>query len=138
MTCAFRHPHYLGGSSSIFFIFVVFVARILRAGFDIVFERDAEGRLYDAKVRARLCCCRLPACFFTFVDFRMRDVSKDRDGSLWERYSVLFGRPQDSYWLERVLDADGRRTAYMAHVVEEVQERCLALPPPGARRTRSR
>mmetsp|Transcript_53230 Transcript_53230/g.173102 ORF Transcript_53230/g.173102 Transcript_53230/m.173102 type:complete len:293 (-) Transcript_53230:141-1019(-) len=105
-------------------VLIRIVFAFVRCGYDFEFELDEQGRLREALVIGSVLCFRIPKFF---MQFGMTDVSPNRDGSLWERWSILFGRVETSYWVERVLDENGLKTRFFPHVLAEVPERCLGI-----------
>jgi len=96
-------------------------SRLLRYRYEFRFNED----LSVASIKIKLLCLTVPSWL---AEFNMTDVSHAADGSLWERWSVLFGVPLESYWAERVVDSSGTPTKYFRHVVEETPELCMAWP----------
>lgn len=98
--------------------------RLSRCRLEFHFKEDEAGSVREATIRVRLAFVTAPKML---VHAGMTDVSKEKDGSLWEQWTLVMGRRRPSYWLQRVLDEQGAETTYMQHVREEVPRRCLCL-----------
>lgn len=99
-----------------------FVVLVLAKLFCYRYEMRFSEDLCDCSILMKLWCATLPPCL---AAYNMTDVSREKDGSLWERWNVACGRPVFSYWAEKVVDAGGNRTEYFAHVLAEAPEKCF-------------
>jgi len=96
---------------------LMFGSKVIGYRYKFSFNED----LTEADIGLYIFCVRMPAFFVTF---RMTDVSALQDGSLWERWTTIFGQPQKSYWAEKVVNGDGTKTPYWSHVLDEVAAEC--------------
>jgi hypothetical protein len=105
-------------------VVLLVLVRLLRYRYTFSFTTDASGRLSEAEIRLKIFCITVPGCL---MRYGMTDVSANRDGSLWERWSILFGIPFRSYWVERVVDEQGSELPYFENVKKEVPVKCLCI-----------
>lgn len=98
--------------------------KLLRYRYRFDFKTEASGKLTEATCRLQLFCLTVPT---SLLHFGMTDVSEARDGSLWERWTLLLGMPIFSYWLERIMDSQGNQTKYWEHVQNEVPDQCICI-----------
>jgi len=103
---------------------VLLLVRVLRYRYQFRATKDERGRVTDMRVKLTIFCCSIPDFF---MKWGMTDVSKEKDGSLWERWNFMFGIPFPSYWCEKVVDKDGQKTSYFHHVLQEVPEGCICI-----------
>lgn len=106
-----------------FAVFYLALAKMVRLSYVYHFKTE-DGKLVDATISVKTCCMALPLSMF--VRFGITDVSAEKDGSLWERWTVFCGVPLRSYWVERVLAA-GEQTAYFPHLVAEVPAESIVI-----------
>merc|ERR1719373_91821 len=99
--------------------------KLIRYRYRFDFKEDEAGKLTAADIYLQIFCITVPK---SIVHFGMTDVSQNKDGSLWERWSLFLGFVGKSYWAERVLDAAGQETSYMEHVKSEVPAKCISSP----------
>jgi len=88
------------------------------------YEFHFDTELKSCSIVPKVLCFTIPSEFFSL---NMTDVSKNQDGSLWERWNLGLGKPIKSYWAEKVVDGARQRTPYYAHVTAEVANPCYAI-----------
>lgn len=92
----------------------------------VVQFRDAEavGQPDEVMVHLKVWGLAIPK---TLLSHAMRDVSREKDGSLWKIQRAVLGHRLAPYWAERVVDARNADTAYLWNVWREVPCTCLFL-----------
>lgn len=103
---------------------IMLCIRIFCCRYEISFDDSETAELTCARIIPKFWCFSIPACV---AAFRLIDVSAKQDGSLWERWSLIMGRPMSSYWAERVVDANIAETPFFQHLLDEVPRRCLSF-----------
>lgn len=103
-------------------VLLLTILPLIRYGYKFTFKADATGALTEASICVNVFGCTIPKAF---IHFGMCDVSKNKDGSVWERWSTIMGRRFPNYCTVRVLDSLGCETSHMRQVEREVPATCL-------------